>query len=160
MGQSAVPYSRDESMDVVMAVNMGADDYLTKPVSMEVLLAKVRAMLRRSYDYEAAQERPSVGRAALDSASSSLRVGDARVPLTKNELRILSTLLQSKGKIVGRDAIMLALWDSDAFVDDNTLSVNMARLRKTLDSANVGATIVTHKGQGYSIHDEDADRLL
>ncbi len=154
---SAVPVifisSRTEDMDIVMAMNTGGDDYITKPLSMEVLLAKIQAMLRRSYDYEIQQPLPRLRDAVLDAGGSCLIRDGARIELTKNEVRILQLLLEKPGQIVSREAIMLRLWDSDVFVDDNTLTVNINRLRRTLREAGLGEDcITTHKGQGYSIH--------
>ena len=154
---SAVPVifisSRTEDMDIVMAMNTGGDDYITKPLSMEVLLAKIQAMLRRSYDYEIQQPLPRLRDAVLDAGGSCLIRDGARIELTKNEARILQLLLEKPGQIVSREAIMLRLWDSDVFVDDNTLTVNINRLRRTLREAGLGEDcITTHKGQGYSIH--------
>lgn len=154
---SAVPVifisSRTEDMDIVMAMNTGGDDYIAKPLSMEVLLAKIQAMLRRSYDYEIQQPLPRLRDAVLDAGGSCLIREGARIELTKNEARILQLLLEKPGQIVSREAIMLRLWDSDVFVDDNTLTVNINRLRRTLREAVLGEDcIVTHKGQGYSIH--------
>ena len=154
---SAVPVifisSRTEDMDIVMAMNTGGDDYITKPLSMEVLLAKIQAMLRRSYDYEIQQPLPRLRDAVLDAGGSCLIRDGARIELTKNEVRILQLLLEKPGQIVSREAIMLRLWDSDVFVDDNTLTVNINRLRRTLRESGLGEDcITTHKGQGYSIH--------
>lgn len=154
---SAVPVifisSRTEDMDIVMAMNTGGDDYIAKPLSMEVLLAKIQAMLRRSYDYEIQQPLPRLRDAVLDAGGSCLIREGARIELTKNEARILQLLLEKPGQIVSREAIMLRLWDSDVFVDDNTLTVNINRLRRTLREAGLGEDcITTHKGQGYSIH--------
>ena len=154
---SAVPVifisSRTEDMDIVMAMNTGGDDYITKPLSMEVLLAKIQAMLRRSYDYEIQQPLPRLRDGVLDAGGSCLIRDGARIELTKNEARILQLLLEKPGQIVSREAIMLRLWDSDVFVDDNTLTVNINRLRPTLREAGLGEDcITTHKGQGYSIH--------
>ena len=143
--------SRSDDMDVVMAVNMGGDDYIAKPLSLEVLVAKVQAMLRRSYDYEAAPLQLRLRDAVLDAGGSCLVRAGVRIPLTKNELGILQALLERPGRIVRREEIMLRLWESDAFVDDNTLTVNINRLRKTLASAGIKDCIITHKGQGYSI---------
>lgn len=145
---SAVPVifisSRTEDMDIVMAMNTGGDDYITKPLSMEVLLAKIQAML---------QPLPRLRDAVLDAGGSCLIRDGARIELTKNEARILQLLLEKPGQIVSREAIMLRLWDSDVFVDDNTLTVNINRLRRTLREAGLGEDcITTHKGQGYSIH--------
>lgn len=142
--------SRQESMDIVMAVNTGGDDYLTKPVSMEVLTAKVQAMLRRSYEYEAAPLL-AIGALRFDPAALCLYSGDTRFSLTRNEARILQTLLGARGAAVSREKLMLALWDSDEFVDDNTLTVNVNRLRRTLASAGEDNRIETHKGLGYAL---------
>ena len=143
--------SRSDDMDVIMAVNMGGDDYITKPVSTDVLVAKVQAMLRRSYDYETPPPQPRLRGAVLDAAASCLMRSGERIPLTKNELGILQALLERPGQVVSRESIMLHLWESDEFVDDNTLTVNVNRLRKTLAAAGMEDCIVTHKGQGYSI---------
>ncbi len=153
--QSKVPViflsSRSDNMDIVMAINMGGDDYIAKPVSMDVLTAKIQAMLRRAYAYEA----PSILRlqdAMLDPAALCLVRGDVKTPLTRNEARILQTLLLGRGGPVSREKLMLALWDSDTFVDDNTLTVNVNRLRKTLADAGLKNCIVTHKGKGYALN--------
>ena len=144
--------SRSDNMDIVMAIGMGGDDYIIKPVSMEVLVAKVQAMLRRAYDYESACLLTLRG-AVLDTAALCLNMDGSRTELTRNEARILQQLLSQKGNVVSREQLMLALWDSDEFVDDNTLTVNMGRLRKTLDDAGLPDCIVTHKGKGYAIHE-------
>lgn len=143
--------SRADDMDVVMAVNMGGDDYIAKPISLEVLVAKVQAMLRRSYDYETTPPQPRLRDALLDAAGSCLLRAGEHIPLTKNELGILQALLEKPGQVVRREEIMLRLWESDEFVDDNTLTVNVNRLRKTLAAAGLEDCVVTHKGQGYSI---------
>jgi DNA-binding response OmpR family regulator len=154
--QSKVPVifisSRSDNMDIVMAVNMGGDDYIAKPVSMEVLTAKIQAMLRRTYDYEMGNHL-TLRDASLDVSALSLVCGENRTVLTRNEARILQQLLSRKGDVVSREELMLALWDSDEFVDDNTLTVNVNRLRKTLDEAGLPDCIVTHKGKGYAVHD-------
>ncbi len=142
--------SRTDNMDIVMAMNMGGDDYITKPVSMEVLIAKLQAMLRRAYDYEA-EYRLAFRGAMLDAGGLCLIKDGARTELTKNEARVLQLLLSNKGNVVSREQLMLGLWESDAFVDDNTLTVNVNRLRKTLEDAGLGDCIVTHKGKGYAI---------
>ena len=142
--------SRADTADVVMAVNMGGDDYIAKPVVMDLLIAKVQAVLRRAYDYETAINQRFLG-AEFDAASSSLSIGEQKRELTKNESRILSSLLQKRGAVVSREELMLKLWDSDEFVDDNTLTVNVNRLRKTLAEAGLGDCVKTHKGQGYSL---------
>ena len=142
--------SRSDTADVVMAVNMGGDDYITKPVDPELLIAKVQAVLRRCYDYESAVKLSLCG-AEFDAAASCLVSDSGRRELTKNESRILLALLEKRGSIVSREALMLKLWDSDEFIDDNTLTVNVNRLRKTLSEAGLGDCVKTHKGQGYSV---------
>ena len=144
--------SRAENMDVVMGMNLGGDDYLEKPVSMDVLIAKLQAVLRRAYG-AAADTRLTLRGAAFDPAALTVTADGARYDLTRNEARILQTLLAHRGEVVGREELLLALWDSDAFVDDNTLSVNVARLRRTLESAGLSDCIVTHKGEGYAIRE-------
>ncbi len=152
--ESSVPIvflsSRADTADVVMAVNMGGDDYIFKPIDMELMIAKVQAVLRRAYDYEP-QSGVLIGGIKFDTGTSCLLADGVRVELTKNESRILDILLKKRGRIVSREELMLKLWDSDEFVDDNTLTVNINRLRKTLSEAGVGDCIKTHKGQGYSI---------
>ena len=142
--------TRADTADVVMAVNMGGDDYIAKPVAMELLIAKVQAMLRRAYDYETSAGYRFLG-AEFDASASSLLYDGNKRELTKNESRILQALLEKRGAIVSREELMLKLWDSDEFVDDNTLSVNVTRLRKTLSEAGLGDCVKTRKGQGYSI---------
>ena len=142
--------SRADTADVVMAVNMGGDDYIAKPVVMELLIAKVQAMLRRAYDYETGANLRFLG-AEFDAAANSILIGENKRELTKNESRILAALLDKRGQVVSREELMLKLWDSDEFVDDNTLTVNVNRLRKTLADAGLGDCVKTHKGQGYSI---------
>ena len=142
--------SRADTADVVMAVNMGGDDYIAKPVVMELLIAKVQAMLRRAYDYETGANLRFLG-AEFDAEANCIIVGESKRELTKNESRILAALLDKRGQVVSREELMLKLWDSDEFVDDNTLTVNVNRLRKTLADAGLGDCVKTHKGQGYSI---------
>lgn len=143
--------SRQDESDMIMAMNMGGDDYIQKPVSMEVLTAKISAMLRRAYDYEASPALKLLD-AVLDAETSSLVRGDKVYPLTRNELRLLSELLKNLNRIVSREKLMLKLWDDDVYIDDNTLTVNVNRLRKTLESAGFEGVITTYKGQGYAIH--------
>jgi len=142
--------SRADTADVVMAVNMGGDDYIFKPIDMELMIAKVQAVLRRAYDYEP-QPGVVIGGMKFDTGASCLMADGVRIELTKNESRILDMLLKKRGRIVSREELMLKLWDSDEFVDDNTLTVNINRLRKTLSEAGLNDCIKTHKGQGYSI---------
>ncbi len=146
--------SRTEDMDIVMAMQMGGDDYLTKPFSMEVLIAKLQAVLRRSGG-SAPQDQEFAG-ARLAAGEGCLYTRDGKLELTKNELRILQLLLSHKGQIVSRDDIMLKLWDSDSYIDDNTLTVNMNRLRRKLEPIGLSGCIVTRKGEGYQLLEEPA----
>ncbi len=142
--------SRNENMDIVMAMNMGGDDYIAKPASMEVLLAKVQAMLRRAYNYKAEPSITLHG-AIFDPAALYIDNNGQRISLTPNEAKLLSRLVSARGSVVTREELMISLWNSDQFIDDNTLSVNMNRLRHKLESAGLEGCIVTHKSKGYAI---------
>ncbi|MFJ7973066.1 response regulator transcription factor [Psychrobacillus sp. NPDC096389] len=142
--------SRDHPMDMIMAMQMGADDFVQKPFNMDVLLAKVQALLRRTYDYQ--EEKLDVSNwngAIIDFAKSEVRKQDRLVELTKNELFILRILLNSVDVIVSRDELMRELWDDERFVNDNTLSVNVNRLRLKLEEIGLNEVILTKKGLGY-----------
>lgn len=146
--------SHSENMDIVMAMNMGGDDYITKPFAMEVLTAKLNAVLRRSGAQRAiAPEEHILKDTVLDQSDGCLHRGEDKLELTRNEQRILQLLLENKGGIVSRDKIMQRLWDSDSFIDDNTLTVNMNRLRKKLDGFGLEDCIATRRGEGYIIDD-------
>ncbi|NLI22633.1 MAG: response regulator transcription factor [Clostridiales bacterium] len=145
--------SNTGSMDMVMAMSMGGDDYIAKPFDMDVVVAKIGALLRRAYDFAGAQVPLSHRGAALDAGQSVLIRDGRKLDLTRNECRILQTLLEHKGTIVGRDTLMQRLWDSDCFIDDNTLTVNIARLRRKLDEFGLAEFIATRKGQGYLVED-------
>ncbi|MDD2648416.1 MAG: response regulator transcription factor [Eubacteriales bacterium] len=143
--------SSGSSMDMVMAMTMGGDDYIQKPFDLDVVLAKVKALLRRTYDFTGALSTIEVRGAVLDIGQSTLYYNGERIELTRNESRILQLLLERKGSIVTRGDLMNVLWDSDCFIDDNTLTVNIARLRKRLDEIGLGGLIATRKGQGYLV---------
>ena len=143
--------SASDNMNIVMAVQMGGDDFVAKPFDLTVLTAKVQALLRRTYDFGPAAPLLECGGAVLNVSDASLTVGQARVELTRNEFRILRLLLEHRGEIVSREAIMTCLWASDSFVDDNTLAVNINRLRKKLAAAGLGDFIRTRKGAGYQV---------
>ncbi len=145
--------SHSENMDIVMAVNIGADDYITKPFSVDVLVAKVNALLRRSYSYTDEVSALECRGALLDLGAGNLLFKEQTLALTKNELRILRSLFERKNTVVSREEIMKALWNSDCFVDDNTLTVNVNRLRAKLAGAGLDDLIVTKKGEGYMVHD-------
>lgn len=143
--------SAGDNMNIVMAVNMGGDDFVVKPFEAEVLAAKVQAMLRRTYTFREQTSVMEYRGLILDLTDASLLVGGHKVELTKNEFRILQLLFENIQKTVSREAIMKRLWDNDCFVDDNTLTVNMTRLRKKLEAAGAGTLIQTKKGLGYRI---------
>lgn len=145
--------SASDNVNVVMAMQMGGDDLLAKPFDLQVLSAKVQAMLRRAYDFGAAPTLLSCGGAVLNLSNGTLTVHDQRVELTKNEGKLLQLLLENKGQTVSRDAMMTALWESDSFVDENTLSVNVNRLRRKLEAAGLPGFIHTRKGAGYLVED-------
>ena len=142
--------SAADNMSVIMAVNMGGDDFVAKPFDGGVLMAKVLSLLRRCYDMAAEPVLECRG-ARLRSGDQKLDYNGQAVELTKNEYRILQVLMENKGKTVSRDVLMQRLWESDSFVDENTLSVNVARLRKKLDGAGLENFIATKKGMGYIV---------
>lgn len=143
--------SGDTSMNIVMAMNMGGDDFIPKPFDLSVLVAKVQALLRRTYDFQGQTNLLEHKGAILNMGEGTLVYEDHRLDLTKNDLKILQLLLENKGKTVGRDVLMKRLWDSDCFIDDNTLTVNVTRLRKKLEELGLVGFIKTKKGSGYLI---------
>ncbi len=143
--------SAGDNMNIVMAVNMGGDDFVTKPFELEVLAAKIQAMLRRTYAFRGQTNVMEYDGMVLDLTDAVLYVNEEKLDLTKNEFRILQILFENAGKTVSREAIMKRLWDNDCFVDDNTLTVNMTRLRKKLEAVERGQMIHTKKGLGYCI---------
>ncbi|GAA0729209.1 response regulator transcription factor [Clostridium malenominatum] len=144
--------SRNSNMDIVMAINMGGDDFVQKPFSLEVLMAKINALLRRTYDYMSTEANVIEHRnLILNLKDSTVSYNDKKVELTKNEFKILYVLMKDKGSIISRDSIMRSLWEDENFVDDNTLTVNINRLRKKLEDLDIENYIQTKKGQGYII---------
>ena len=143
--------SASDSMNIVMAMNMGGDDFIAKPFDQNVLMAKIQALLRRTYDFAAAAPVLSHRGATLNTGDSTLSYQGENIALSKNEYRILLTLLQSRGQVVSREKLMEALWATDSFVDENTLSVNVNRLRKKLDGAGLKDFIATQFGVGYVV---------
>ena len=144
--------SRNSNMDIVMAINMGGDDFVQKPFSMEVLMAKINALLRRTYDYTNVESSIIEHRTVvLNLKDNNLIYNDKKVELTKNEFKILYILMKNNGTIVSREKIMRKLWEDESFVDDNTLTVNINRLRKKLTDIDLENFIETKKGQGYVI---------
>ena len=143
--------SAADNMNIVMAMDMGGDDFIAKPFDSAVLMAKLRSVLRRSYDFTAAAPTLEYRGARLDPADQSLSYGGERLELSRNEYRILLTLLENRGRIVSREKLMEALWQTDSFVDENTLTVNVNRLRKKLDALGLEGYIATRFGVGYGI---------
>ena len=143
--------SASDDMDLVMAMQMGGDDLLARPCHLQVLSAKVQAMLRRAYDFAGAAHLISCGGAVLNISDGTLTAHEQKIELTRNEFKILQLLLEHRGEIVTREAIMTRLWESDSFVDENTLTVNVARLRKKLEGAGLRDLIRTRKGAGYLV---------
>jgi len=143
--------SASDNMNMVMAMNMGADDFIAKPFDQSVLMAKLQAMLRRTYDFASAVPVLEHKGALLNTGEGTLIYGDEKISLSKNEFRILTILMQNKGKVVSRERLMEQLWETDSFVDENTLSVNVNRLRKRLDAVGLEDFIVTKFGVGYII---------
>ena len=145
--------SASDNMNIVMAMNMGGDDFIAKPFDQSVLIAKIQALLRRSYDFGTAAPVLERRGAELNTGDNTLTFQGQKIELTKNEYRILLALMESKGKVVSREKLMERLWESDSFVDENTLTVNVNRLRKKLDAAGLPNFIVTKFGIGYLIED-------
>ena len=153
--QSRVPIifisSASDNMNIVMAMNMGADDFIAKPFDLNVLMAKVQALLRRTYDFGGSSRLIQHKGAVLNLDDGSLSLGNKKLELTKNEFRILQVLMENRGNTVSRDTLMQRLWETDSFVDENTLTVNVARLRRKLESCGLEGFILTKKGQGYMV---------
>ena len=143
--------SASDNMNIVMAMNMGADDFIAKPFDMNVLVAKIQALLRRTYDFAASVPVLEHRGAFLNTGDDTLTFNNNNIPLTKNEYRILLCLMENKGKVVSREKLMERLWKTEAFIDENTLTVNVNRLRKKLDAAGLENFITTKIGIGYIV---------
>ncbi len=143
--------SSSDNLNIITAMNMGGDDFIAKPFDLSVLIAKIQALLRRTYDFAENIGIIEHKGAVLNTADATLTAFGERVELTKNEYRILETLLENKGKVVSRERLMNRLWETDRFVDENTLSVNIARLRKKLEAAGLADFITTKVGMGYIV---------
>lgn len=143
--------SASDNMNIVMAMSRGADDFIAKPFDTDVLIAKIQALLRRTYSFGNPGSLLEHKGAVLNPSRGTLTWNSSDIELTKNEQRILEILFEHAGKTVSRDAIMTRLWESDSFVDDNTLTVNITRLRKKLDAAGLHDFIITRKGLGYIV---------
>lgn len=145
--------STSDNMNIIMAMNMGGDDFIAKPFDLVVLSAKVQAMIRRAYSFQGKSNILAYKDVILNLSNASLEVKGEKVELTKNEFRILQILFEHKGETVSREAIMKHLWDGDCFIDDNTLAVNITRLRKKLEGFSLNNLITTKKGIGYMLED-------
>ncbi len=145
--------SSSDDMNMVMAMNMGADDFVSKPFNLDLFIAKVNALLRRTYDYVGQTSVLAYSGALLHLGDATLCYRDVRLDLTKNEFRILQMLMETPENIFSRSAIMTRLWDDDSFIDDNTLTVNINRLRKKLEEIGLEHWIVTKKGIGYVLEE-------
>lgn len=143
--------SAADNMNIIMAMSMGGDDFIAKPFDMNVLVAKVQAVLRRTYDFGGHTQVIEHRGALLNMSDASLVYNGEPVELTRNDYKILLTLMENRGSIVSRETLMEKLWETDCFVDENTLTVNIARLRKKLDSAGLTGFITTKKGIGYIV---------
>lgn len=144
--------SRSTNMDMIMAMNMGADDFVTKPFQIDVLIAKINALLRRSYNYsEVGSEIMSHNGITLNVDNGSMEINGEVIDLSKNEYRLLYILIKKHGKILTREKLLRALWEDERFVDDNTLTVNINRLRKKIEQAGLEGYIETKVGQGYIV---------
>ncbi|MDO4477796.1 MAG: response regulator transcription factor [Lachnospiraceae bacterium] len=143
--------SASDGMNIVMAINMGGDDFIAKPVDAMVLGAKVQAILRRSYEIGEKANTMAFSGAVFNINNSTVTYGTDTIELSKNEFRILLTLLENRGKIVSRDTLMMRLWHDDCYVEENTLTVNVTRLRKKLEEHGLTDVILTKPGQGYII---------
>ena len=141
-------------MNIIMAVNMGGDDFVPKPFDLSVLTAKVQAVLRRTYDLSGKVPVLEHQGAILNLNDASLTYNGEKIDLTKNEFRILQTLMENKGRLVSRDTLMAWLWETDNYIEENTLTVNIARLRRKLDKAGLTDFISTKVGEGYIIRQE------
>ncbi len=143
--------SASDNINIVMAVNMGADDFIAKPFDFNVLVAKIQALLRRTYSFQGQTKLLEHKGAILNLSDTTLRYQEKKVELTKNEFKILQILLENEGRTVSRSEIMKRLWESDSFIDDNTLTVNIARLRKKLEEIGLIDFVLTKKGFGYQV---------
>ncbi len=143
--------SRDSELDELISLNYGADDYITKPFNLQILLAKIATILRRTTAGSSNQNKIDCGEFILNISKSLIEKDEQKIELTKNELKILHELVQKRGEIVSRDTIMEYLWDSESFIDDNTLTVNVTRLRNKLAELGLKELLETKRGQGYML---------
>lgn len=146
--------SASDNMNIIMAMNMGGDDFIAKPFDFMVLIAKIQALIRRTYSFQGQLNILEQKGVILNLSDATLSYQDEKISLTKNEYKILQILMENAGKTVSRDIIMTRLWENDSFIDDNTLTVNMNRLRKKLETSGLENFIITKKGIGYLVEAE------
>ena len=144
--------SRDNEIDELMSLNYGADQYVTKPYNIQILLAKINGLLKRSQNNSRNQDKIDCKDFILNISQSAIELDDKRVDLTKNEFKILYVLVLNRGKILSREEIIEYLWESESFIDDNTLTVNMKRLRNKMEELNLQDLIETRRGQSYILN--------
>lgn len=147
--------SSSDNMNLIMAIEMGGDDFIAKPFDFNVLLAKIQAMMRRTYAYPTKQVYSLVNQVILDVEEMALLHHGQKLVMARNEFRILKALLEHRGQVISRNILMQEIWQTDEFIDENTLTVNMGRLRKTLESIGIYDLIETRKGYGYVIGKEN-----
>lgn len=143
--------SADDKMNIVMAMDMGGDDFISKPFDLTVMTAKINALLRRSYSFKANINIIEYKGVMLNLSNAEISNGDKSIELTKNEFKIMQLLMENAGQVVSRDTIMIHLWDSESFIDDNTLTVNLTRIRKKISQIGIDDYITTKKGMGYLV---------
>lgn len=143
--------SRDSDVDELMSMNLGADDFVTKPYNTQILLARIESILKRAYKSSVVQDVLEYKEMKLNLSNGTVTYDSQTIEITKNELKILSYLIKNKGKIVSREKLMNYLWDCEMFIDDNTLSVNVTRIRKKLEEIGLKNVIETRRGLGYII---------
>lgn len=143
--------SASDNMNVVMAMDIGGDDFIVKPFDLSVLVAKINALIRRTYSFQGQVNLIEKNGVVLNLNDTCITYRDKKVELTKNDFKIMQILMENSGEVVSRNDIMTRLWESDSFIDDNTLTVNVARLRKKLEEAEIYDFITTKKGLGYMV---------
>lgn len=141
--------SRDSELDELISINYGADHYITKPFNIQILLAKIASILKRVQNIDENAEKIDAKDFILNISKSTIEKDDNAIELTKNEYKILKLLVQNRDKIISRDEIMKYLWDDESFIDDNTLTVNITRLRNKLEEVGLKELLETKRGQGY-----------
>lgn len=147
--------SRDNELDELLCTSYGADHYITKPFNIQILLAKIGVLLRRSNEKSETDGKINAGDFILNTLKSTIEKDGTQLELTKNEYKILKYLLQNRDKIVTREEIIEYLWDDESFIDDNTLTVNITRLRNKLEKLDLKHLLETKRGQGYILKNEE-----